>query len=167
MAQKEELIEINPYNIEHLKKIKQLEKENPTLDLSSKLKKLSAAMTEDKYLKLKKKANTIDELFLLEYSENIKGLFSISGEKDIRSCLITIHYLNHCQPKKIFSVGSEYALKFLEMQEIFVKVASSDRSTMKYLEDSGYEYLGEEDEEITYIRDYSILGLDGKTRSFI
>ncbi|MBQ6324184.1 MAG: hypothetical protein IJI22_05090 [Bacilli bacterium] len=167
MAQKEEIIEINPYNSEHIKKIEQLESEDSSLDLSSKLKNIVATMSEDKYIKTIKKTNSIDKLFILEENKQIKGLFSISGEKDIRSCLITMHYTNHCQPKKILSIGAEYALKFLEMQEVFVKVMNTDNSTRKYLEEMGYEYLDEEAGEITYLRDYSILGLDGRIKAFI
>ena len=153
MSQKEQLIEINPYDIKQMKIIETLEDQLITQEIVSKLKNKVELMSEENYKKARRKSNNVDTVFLLGENGIVKGLFSITGEKDIRSCLITVYYVNKCQLKKIISVGAEYALNSMNMQEVFINVKSKDTSTRKYLEEMGYEYLGEESGIITYLKD--------------
>lgn len=164
MAQKEKVIEINPFDNEHLERIAKLDS-IISPDLLTKLAEITT-IGEVKYKNNRRKSNKIDELFILDENGETKGLFAINGEKDIRSCLITIYYTNHCQPKKIISIGTEYALRRMNMQEVFVKVLNTDSSTRKYLEDIGYEYLGEEDGEITYLKDQISVEINQSNRIF-
>ena len=151
----EKLFLLDPYNDKHISMINNFEKEN---DLSSKISesigKIRSSISKNDYLEQKKKSNEINENLFIEKETKIIDCCLIQGEKDIKTCRISLYPLkNKISKRKIVSYVSNYAINTLGMEEVFINVSSDDKSMINYLDSLGYENLGEENNKVLYLKE--------------
>ena len=124
------LFQLDFTNKEHLKLLKEYEKEHKKIILED-----QSNENEFNIYLFTKKEGRICEMCILH------------GQKDIKICTVTFE----CDSRKIIVPATEYALNFLNMEEVFIKVECDDKLTKKILEKNEYECLGEEKGSIIYL----------------
>jgi len=151
MSQKEKIIIINPFDETQLQLLSTVSGDNIE-SIIKKLKEISLSTNEETYKEKKKKSNSVDEVIAVAKANRLKGIFSITGEKDISIGLITVHYSDY-PLKRIIPLGTDFAQKTLGIKEVFIKINKDDLVTQRFLEAEGYECLGVEEDSITYLMD--------------
>ena len=100
------------------------------------------------------KNNNSNEFNAYIYSRKdigIKDLCLIQCQKDIKSA--TIISMGKETSKDILPMTTDYLLNTLGMESVFIRVNKDDRKTMKYLEEKGFESLGNENNDVVYLRE--------------
>jgi len=144
---------INPYNDTHIKMLNEYEKRNEmSTSLSEQLKQMIFSIPEEEYLKAKKNRNEIEERLFLEKDSTMIDSCLIQGEKDIKAGRISLSPKKGItKRRKIVSLAINYALNTLNLEEVFIMIDPTDKETITYLKQNGYECLGEEQGNILFL----------------
>ena len=115
---------------------------------------LRKSFTKEEYLQQKKESNALEESLFLEKDHKITDYCYIQGEKDIKSCRVTFATLKNKEKKrKLIPLVATFALDTLNFEEVFIKVPPEEVAVIKYLEEKGYENLGEESGNIIFLKE--------------
>lgn len=146
---------MNPYDEKQRSRIIQYEQETSIGPLiSSRIDQIASSYTEEELQNYKKKSNNIEEYIVLEESNKIKGICQIQGEKDRRTCQISIiGNKEQSKEKKILVLATEYAINNMGMLEVFLMVDRKDKDIEKYLIIKGFENLGEENGKTLFLKE--------------
>lgn len=147
----------DPYNDDHIKLIADFEEKNGINSVTSMaLNNISQTKTKEDYIKEKKESNEINQILFLEEENHITDLCHIQAEKDMKLCRvfftpITIMGRN----RKIVSLVTDYVFDVLGMEDVFITVPAgeADRVLIENLESKGFENLGEDNGNITYLKE--------------
>jgi hypothetical protein len=55
--------------------------------------------------------------------------------------------------RKLLSLATNYVFLSLDFEEVYVEIKDKDKSLKEYLENTGYENLGDEDGKIIFLKD--------------
>jgi len=151
----ERLFLVDPYNNKHMELIQSFEKKhNLSGDYSKALGILRNSLTKEEYLQQQKKSNEIEEDLFIEKDSEIEDYCHIHGEKDMKRCRILPASLKELERKRrIISLATDYALNRLGLEEVFIEITPENKGLMTYLENKGYENLGEEKDKIIYLKE--------------
>ncbi len=146
---------VNPYNDTHIQMLKEYEKRNEiSTNLSEQLKQMVISVPEEEYIKTKRNRNEIEERLFLEKDSMMIDCCLIQGEKDMKTGRITLSpKKGNTKRRKIVSLAIDYALNSLNLEEVFIMIAPTDKETITYLEQNGYECLGEEQGNILFLKE--------------
>ena len=149
------LLIVDPYNKSHIKKINEYEtRNNNSSDIVDFLKRITTSQTKEEYLKNKRNGNEIEERLFIEKDSLLLDGWQIQGEKDIKTGRITLSTTkNITNKKKIVSLAVDYALDSLKLEEVFIMLDPADKGMINYLSKQGYEYLGEEQGNILFLKE--------------
>ncbi len=149
------LLIVDPYNKSHIKKINEYEtRNNNSSDIVDFLKRITTSQTKEEYLKNKRNGNEIEERLFIEKDSLLLDSCQIQGEKDIKTGRITLSTTkNITNKKKIVSLAVDYALDSLKLEEVFIMLDPADKGMINYLSKQGYEYLGEEQGNILFLKE--------------
>ena len=114
--------------------------------------KIRDNMNSSEYKENKKNTNEIEEFLFTMENNKVKDYCHLIGEKDIKVCHITFPLMN-LRKRPLLTLASAYAEGVVESEEVFVKIDPKDKDTIKVLEDSGFESLGEEGNILIYLKD--------------
>lgn len=114
--------------------------------------KIRNNMNSSEYKENKKNNNEIEEFLFTMEDNKIKDYCHLQGEKDIKVCHITFPLMN-LRKRPLLTLASAYAHSVVEAEEVFIKIDPKDKDTIKILEDSGFESLGEEGNILIYLQD--------------
>lgn len=144
---------VNPYNDTHIQMLKEYEKTNEmSTNLSEQLKQMISSIPEEEYLKTKKNRNEIEERLFLEKDSTMIDSCLIQGEKDMKTGRISLSpQKGITKRRKIVSLAINYALNTLNLEEVFIMIDPTDKETIAYLKQNGYECLGEEQGNILFL----------------
>ena len=144
---------VNPYNDTHIQMLKEYEKTNEmSTNLSEQLKQMVSSIPEEEYLKNKKNRNEIEERLFLEKDRTMIDSCLIQGEKDMKTGRISLYpQKGITKRRKIVSLAINYALNTLNLEEVFIMIDPTDKETIAYLKQNGYECLGEEQGNILFL----------------
>ena len=144
---------VNPYNGNHIQMLNEYEKRNEmSTNLSEQLKQMVFSIPEEEYLKNKKNRNEIEERLFLEKDSTMIDSCLIQGEKDIKTGRISLSPKKGItKRRKIVSLAINYALNTLNLEEVFIMIDPTDKETITYLKQNGYECLGEEQGNILFL----------------
>lgn len=144
---------VNPYNDTHIQMLKEYEKTNEmSTNLSEQLKQMVSSIPEEEYLKTKKNRNEIEERLFLEKDSTMIDSCLIQGEKDMKTGRISLSPKKGItKRRKIVSLAINYALNTLNLEEVFIMIDPTDKETITYLKQNGYECLGEEQGNILFL----------------
>ena len=144
---------VNPYNDTHIQMLKEYEKTNEmSTNLSEQLKQMISSIPEEEYLKTKKNRNEIEERLFLEKDSTMIDSCLIQGEKDMKTGRISLSPKKGItKRRKIVSLAINYALNTLNLEEVFIMIDPTDKETITYLKQNGYECLGEEQGNILFL----------------
>lgn len=144
---------VNPYNDTHIQMLKEYEKTNEmSTNLSEQLKQMVFSIPEEEYLKNKKNRNEIEERLFLEKDSTMIDSCLIQGEKDMKTGRISLSPKKGItKRRKIVSLAINYALNTLNLEEVFIMIDPTDKETITYLKQNGYECLGEEQGNILFL----------------
>ena len=146
---------VDPYNDEHIAMIHQFEDENDIIEkISASLGVLRASMNQDNYQHMKKESNEIEEDLFIEKNYKIEDMCHIHGEKDRKIAKITMSNIKDKRKnRKLLSLATNYVFLSLDFEEVYVEIKDKDKSLKEYLENTGYENLGDEDGKIIFLKD--------------
>lgn len=149
----ERLFLLDPYNDKHLEMIKSFEKDN-NIDtkISETISKLRSSINKEDYQKNTKEQNEISQYLFIEKNMKITDLCNIQGEKDIKTCRITLADIKS-KKRKIVSLASNYAIERLGMEEVFINIPTDNKSMLTYLDTLDFENLGEENGHIMFLKE--------------
>ena len=149
------LLIVDPYNKSHIKKINEYEtRNNNSSDIVDFLKRITTSQTKEESLKNKRNGNEIEERLFIEKDSLLLDGCQIQGEKDIKTGRITLSTTkNITNKKKIVSLAVDYALDSLKLEEVFIMLDPADKGMINYLSKQGYEYLGEEQGNILFLKE--------------
>ena len=149
------LLIVDPYNKSHIKKINEYEtRNNNSSDIVDFLKRITTSQTKEEYQKNKRNGNEIEERLFIEKDSLLLDSCQIQGEKDIKTGRITLSTTkNITNKKKIVSLAVDYALDSLKLEEVFIMLDPADKGMINYLSKQGYEYLGEEQGNILFLKE--------------
>ena len=154
----EKLLTIDPYNSNDKKKVEAFEEEQGLGNIvSSALDSITSSFSEEEYQNMKNHSNTIEEYLAVLEGESIKDLYLIQGEKDRKTCQVSM--IGKPKKRKMIIIITEYILNRLKMLEVFIKVNTSEKEMIKYLKSLGYENLGEEQETTIFLKEKSEKGI--------
>ena len=144
---------VNPYNDTHIQMLNEYEKRNKmSTNLSEQLKQMVFSIPEEEYLKNKKNRNEIEERLFLEKDSTMIDSCLIQGEKDMKTVRISLSPKKGItKRRKIVSLAINYALNTLNLEEVFIMIDPTDKETITYLKQNGYECLGEEQGNILFL----------------
>lgn len=144
---------VNPYNDTHIQMLNEYEKRNEmSTNLSEQLKQMVFSIPEEEYLKNKKNRNEIEERLFLEKDSTMIDSCLIQGEKDMKTGRISLSPKKGItKRRKIVSLAINYALNTLNLEEVFIMIDPTDKETITYLKQNGYECLGEEQGNILFL----------------
>lgn len=148
----ERLFLIDPYNEEHLNMIETFEKQNNiTNKIRNVLKRIRFNIPKDEYDNNNSTSNEINEFLFLEENSAIKDICHIHYEKDLKTCKIVFMPLqNKIKNRHLITLATDYALQTLNMEVAFLLFSQDEK---RHLEEKGYEYLGEENGSIIYLKE--------------
>lgn len=127
---KESLYLLNLSNQNHIKLLEEFEKEN-SLSLRENLDNDNP--------------NEIDEIVFLEKDNSIKTLCQIHGERDIKTCNLTLFNTSSMNStSKLLKYVTSYALELLGMEKIALHLSNKDMNMKSILIENDFEDLGEE-----------------------
>lgn len=155
----EKLVIVNPFDINHLHKIQNYERENkiPSESLIF-LTKVIDSMTLTEYETFQKESNNIELSFFIEDEDKIKDLCHLIGEKDRKSCTVSVAPIKYKRKtRNIINSAVDLAFNSLGMEEIFVDVDIQDKQLAESLEAQGFESLGEESGRLLYLKERELL----------
>ena len=145
------IIELDPYNDSQLEEIKAFEDENNCLDkLSKNIIEIQKNNSREEYYDSNK--NEFEKIIITEENSAIIDCYYIHGEKDIKQCKIIPITKNNKKRKTVEKV-TDYALKNLGMEEVFIPISKENESMITYLELRGYENLGEVEGNILFLKE--------------
>ena len=91
--------------------------------------------------------NPFDE----EQMKRIIDFENINNEKDLKTAKISLAKLKNRTRKRIIKLSINYTFNILGMEETFLVVSPQDKKILLYLEEHGFEYLGEENGSVIYL----------------
>lgn len=149
------LYTVNPYNDIHIQMLKEYEKRNDiSINLSEQLKKMASSIPEEEYLNRKRNRNEIEERLFLEKDSIIIDSCHIQGEKDMKTGRITLSPPKGItKRRRIVPLATNYALDTLNLEEVFIMIDPTDKETISYLKQNGYECLEEEQGNILFLKE--------------
>lgn len=100
--------------------------------------------------------NIKESLYLIKDFDVVDSCY-IEAMSDIKSCILTFPKLKTTGPRKMINLATNYALETMEMEESFVFAEKEDKSMIHILNKLGYEYLGEEENMETFVKDKPII----------
>ena len=149
----EELIIVNPFNKDHIDYINNYEKENEISTKTGSYLHRIINMSEQDYLNMQK-SNEIEQSLLLKRDNIIKDSCHIEGEKDRKVCNITFSPIKtKLRNRRMITLAIDYAFNVLGMEDIFVKIRKDDKNMIENLEIRGFENLGNEKDDIIYLKE--------------
>lgn len=96
--------------------------------------------------------NQLDKYIYTEKGKQIKDVFLIQCLKDIKNC--NVIWINmESTGKNILNYAVDYALETMGMEEAFIRVDINNKSMIKFLENNGFESLGEEQGSIVFLKE--------------
>ncbi len=148
----------NPYDENDIMKMKEFE-ENNKLEpyVSNYLIEERNNKKKELYDQELRNANETDQIVYVENKNKVMDYCYLHIEKDIKSC-----YISFCptiEPNerlKLLEMTTDYAFSILGMEEIFIQISVKDKKTMEHLIVCGYENLGEENGEMSFMRENEI-----------
>ena len=127
--------------------------EKPTNSLR-KLNSVSAFEQENPIFFPKGTFGSIQKTLYLFNGYDVVASCYIEGNKDIGNCILVFPKIEEL--REIIERATNYALDDMGMQESFVFVEKKDKKTMQILSTLGYESLGEEGEQVAFVKDAEI-----------
>ncbi len=153
---------VNPFDENQRSAIDSFEKQfSIHTETSSFMKRIIKSDTEEEYQWKKKNQNEIEESLYLEKDSSIIDLCHIYGEKDMKRCRISFAKIPHTKKRKLLSLATDYALSTLGMEEVFISVNPEDKALMVELNQEGYENLGEESNNILFLKEKEDISTKG------
>ena len=151
----EKIILMNPYDEKQQSQIIQYEQETSIGPLiSSRIDQITNSYTEEELQNYKKNSNAVEEFIIIEENKKIKGICQIQGEKDRKSCQISIiGNKEQIKDKKLLILATEYAINNMGMIEVFLMIDKNDKDMEKYLTLKGFENLGEENGKALFLKE--------------
>lgn len=144
---------LDPYNIEHLKIIEGIINNSDfETYFCNELLNIRNSFSKEEYLAIKRKANEVEEILLIEDNSKLVDYCYIRGEKDLKLCQVTFPEsgINY---KGSIPLITMYAQNDLNFEEIFIKVNVNDKNNSKKLQDLGFEFIGEEAGNIIFLKE--------------
>ena len=143
---------LDPYDNETIKEIALLGKaynsdDSDVIDFISKTRLLQP---ED-YSDMRNNSNEIEEILYLQENDRVKDYCHIYGEKDRK--IGTISFPMKGLKRKTFLSMIINCTQDLGLKEIFVKTTPEDKTLIKDLESLSFEYLGEDNGTIIYLKE--------------
>ena len=156
---KEELLQLNPFNNSHIEMLQEFEKENKINTKTTEfLNKLTKNISKEEYEQIKNSSNEIEESLFIKESEKVKDSCYIRGVKDIKSCNISFAPIKtKFQNRRLLSLAVDYAINILGMVDVFISTKLDDKSMIAHLEERGFENLGEENGQIIFLKEKEFL----------
>lgn len=144
---------IDPYNNDHLNLISDYERKCKTnIGLTEHIKKIRKIWTKDEYITYQKENNFIEQSLVLSKLSEIKDCCHLRGEKDLKSCKISFVPIKS-HNRTLLTHATDYAILTLGMEEVFITINPNDKEMIKILESNGFENLGEENNQIIYLKE--------------
>lgn len=143
---------VNPYNNDDLTKIINFEKDIDKVFVSKSLEETKTSMTEEQYNNLKKTNNTITIDFCLKENNQVKDMCHIVGEKDIKTCYVSLAPIKG-KRKKLIEQVTDYIFNTLNMEQLFITIKKEDSTIIKTLLEEDFESLGEENNQLLFLKD--------------
>ncbi len=143
---------VNPYNNDDLTKIINFEKDIDKVFVSKSLEETKTSMTEEQYNNLKKTNNTITIDFCLKENNQVKDMCHIVGEKDIKTCYVSLAPIKG-KRKKLIEQVTDYIFNTLNMEQLFITIKKEDSAIIKTLLEEDFESLGEENNQLLFLKD--------------
>ena len=143
---------INPYSKDDLTKIINFEKDIDKVFISKSLEEAKTSMSEEEYDNLKKTSNTITVDFCLKENDEIKDMCHIVGEKDIKTCYVSLAPIKG-KRKRLINGLTDYVFNTLNMEQLFISIKKEDTNIIKTLEEEDFESLGEENNQLLFLKD--------------
>lgn len=145
------IFELDPYDNSQLEKIKVFEEENECTDKPSEIiMETRKNISKEEYYDTNN--NELDRILITEKNDKITDCCYILGEKDIKQCKITPITTGN-KRRETSLLATDYALKTLGMEVVFIPIPKGDDSMINYLELRGYENLGEIDGNIILLKE--------------
>lgn len=142
----------DPYNCEHFEMFRKFEQANnintKTVDFFEEIK---SNYSKEEYQKETNTSNDIKQSLFSTVNGEIKDSCYIQGVKDMKICSIFFADLN-LNKRPLLNFAADYALNVLQMEEVFVPVAKTDKMLTQQLTSKGFENLGEEGEVVEFVR---------------
>lgn len=136
-----------PIEANNLKHIELLDE----FDLSHKISTPVGKFRQEQKEKIQS-SNDISMELVLEEKEKIEDICHISGYKDMKTCTISFARKNK-KNRKIYSMATDYAIKTLGMEEVFISINPEDKDMLDYFASNDYECLGDEKGSIIYLKE--------------
>lgn len=150
----ENLFVLNPYDEDIIKKVTEFEEQNNIKQtVIKKAEEIKKKYTEKEYEELKKERNEIKEVLFLTKKGKIIDTAYLEGVKDISKCTITFPKMNE-KKRKIVDLSMDYAFNVLDLKEVFIS-SNGDMNLESQLIQDGFEFLGENNGQITYLKEKS------------
>ncbi len=151
----EKFVVVDPLNEEHRRKLIGFENQNDLLtSIIGPIDQLHTDLSEGTPYEQKKDDNNIETDFMLEKDSRIIDYCHIHGERDIKTCRITIPVLKKREMKrKILLLATDYAMRVLEMEEVFINLNPQEKELSVFLEREGYESLGALDGNTLFLKE--------------
>ena len=148
----ERLFLIDPYNEDHLQMLETFEIENNiTNKTKSILEKIRLNISKEEYDNINKNSNVINEFLFLEDNSTIKDICHIHYEKDLKTCKISFVPLkNKTRNRHLITLATDFVLNTLNMQVALLLFSKEEKLN---LEEKDYEFLGEENGSIIYLKE--------------
>ena len=144
---------LDPYNDEQLKKITLFEKGNNLSGIVDSINEIRSIPKED-YLNRQKVSNDVDQILFIEKEDKIVECCFLEGKNDLKKCsIIEYDTINKSKKRKLPILATEYALNNLNMEEVLVEILPEDIVMQEYLNDKGYECIGDVNNKIVYLKD--------------
>ena len=161
----------DPYNDDHIRLIMDFEEKNQISPVNSTvLKNIRHTKTAQEYEIETKESNEISQILFLQAETYITDSCHIQGEKDMKSCRIFFAPIAiSSRNRKMVNLITDYVFDVLGMEDIFVTIPVKDanRSLIENLENKGFENLGEDNGNITYLKEKDIVKSNGKAVAFV
>lgn len=145
----------DPYNENDMIKMKEFEESNKLEPyVSNYLIETRNSKKKESYNQELRNANEIDQIVYIQNKNQVLDYCYLHIEKDMKSC-----YISFCptiEPNerlKLLEMTTDYAFSILGMEEIFIQISVKDKKTMEHLIVCGYENLGEENGEMSFMRE--------------
>ena len=154
----------DPYNDEHIRLISDFEETNEiTTVTSTLLRNIRQTRTEEKYKIESRESNEIHQSLFLQKDNAITDTCHIQGEKDIKACKVFFAPISQVKDRKLIDLATNYAFDVLGMNDVFVILSKTPRDQLLglSLKQSGYENLGEENGNITYLKEKEFTNTKG------
>ena len=141
---KEKIEVANPYNEEHIIRLKEYEDKNQLSNTTSNyLLKTKNMLSEADYRQLEQTTPEIERTLFLSQNGNIITVAHLLGEKDRKICRMTIDNTASTKfQEKLLMEAENYAFTSLGMEDVVLLQEEGNHIPSSYLKEQGFDDLG-------------------------